>query len=95
MPYIYESVIASNYGWDLDKIRALDLIDFHVHLRICLVKENVDREFQASLVGAGPQSEKAPQASKIPNKSEFKGPRTETKREKVMSFTSKVREVRI
>lgn len=51
--YIYEHILAKHYGWSLDQIRAMDLQDFYVHLRMCLVREGVDRDFQARIAGLG------------------------------------------
>lgn len=50
--YLYEHIIASHYHWSLEAIRQMDLQDFYVHLRICLVREDIEREFQAKLAGA-------------------------------------------
>ncbi len=50
--YLYEHILASHYHWSLDDIRNLDLQDFYIHLRICLIREDTDREFQAKLAGA-------------------------------------------
>jgi len=50
--WVYEHVLASHYSWSLDDIRQMDLQDFFVHLRICLVREEIEREFQAKLAGA-------------------------------------------
>ncbi len=50
--YIYEHVLARHHGWDLDDIRRMDLQDFYAHLRICLVRESTEREFQAKVAGA-------------------------------------------
>jgi len=92
LPYIYESVIAEHYGWSLYDIRNMDLMDFYAHLRICLIKESVDQEFEAMLVGAGPKDGKS---QTIPNKSEVRGLTKHTKTEKIMQFSSKVRPVKI
>ena len=50
--WVYEHILARHYGWSLNAIRDMDLQDFFVHLRICLVREEVEREFQAKLAGA-------------------------------------------
>jgi hypothetical protein len=50
--WVYEHVLARHYSWKLEDIRQMDLQDFFVHLRICLVREEVEREFQAKLAGA-------------------------------------------
>jgi len=50
--WVYEHVLASHYSWSLEAIRQMDLQDFFIHLRICLVREEVEREFQAKLAGA-------------------------------------------
>ena len=47
--YVYEHILARHYGWSLNEIRAMDLQDFYIHLRICSVREDVEREFQAKL----------------------------------------------
>jgi hypothetical protein len=52
--YIYEHVLASHYKWTLDYIRDLDIQDFYAHLRMCLVKDGCDKEFQAKIAGAMP-----------------------------------------
>jgi len=50
--WVYEHVLASHYSWSLNDIRQMDSQDFFIHLRICLIREEVDREFQARLAGA-------------------------------------------
>lgn len=50
--WVYEHVLASHYSWSLADIRQMDLQDFFIHLRMCLVREEVEREFQAKLAGA-------------------------------------------
>ncbi len=48
---------------DLDKIRAMDYYDFQVHLRLAMVKENIEREFRMALEGIDPKAKKkAPKA---------------------------------
>lgn len=49
--YIYENILGEHYGWDLDQIRSLDIIDFNSHLHVCLGKEEADRQFQIELSG--------------------------------------------
>ena len=50
--WVYEHVLCSHYGWSLEEVRQMDLQDFFVHLRICLVREDVEREFKIKLAGA-------------------------------------------
>jgi len=72
---------------DLDRVRDLDLQDFYAHLRMCLVHDTIDKEFQARLAGAlsdeGAEKDTNTNDSEfhIPSKRETKGPYTETKRE--------------
>lgn len=100
-PYIYESVLAEHYGWNLDAIRMMSTKDFDVHLRICLAKEVADKEFQALLAGAGVGDSKASKKfdkSKlnVPNKQEQqKVAGRETQVENIIKFDGKVKEVRI
>jgi len=66
--FIYESIIAHHYGWNLEQIRALDYYDFLVHLRICLVRENVDFERKMLLSGHSPSKRSAEDILKTPVK---------------------------
>ncbi len=50
--YLYEHVIARHYSWGLKEIRGMDNYDFQSHLRICLIRESLDAEWQAKLSGA-------------------------------------------
>lgn len=50
--YIYEHILASSYHWTLDYIRSLDLQDFYPHLKMCMVRDALEKEFQARLAGA-------------------------------------------
>lgn len=52
---MYEHILAKNYHWNLDTIRDMDYYDFQVHLRICLVAENIENEFRLVLAGYGPK----------------------------------------
>lgn len=97
--YVYEHIIASHYGWELDKIRALDTQDFYVHLRICLEREAADKEHQAIMDGAVPSGNSNEQEvgkpkviakRKLPS-----GATVETTKEKSMKFNSSVRKVRV
>lgn len=96
--YVYEHIIASHYGWELDSIRGMDLQDFYAHLRICMAREAVKNEFQAMLAGATePESEERiksePQV--VSSKRLPSGAVLETTKEKTMKFSSKVRRVRV
>jgi len=53
LEYIYEHLIAKYYGWTIKEIRSLDLYDFQVHLRLCLVSEGIERDFRVMLAGGG------------------------------------------
>ena len=55
--YIYEHVLAKQYGWSLTEIRDIDYYDFLVHLRLCLVADTQDKEFELLAHGKG-QKEK-------------------------------------
>ncbi len=58
LKYIYEHLIAKHYGWDEDKIRGLDYYDFQAHLRISMVREQIDREFRMNLAGIRTEGQK-------------------------------------
>lgn len=49
---IYEHIIASTYGWDLDTIRKAREKDIREHVAACLAKRLVDKEYEAQLAGA-------------------------------------------
>lgn len=49
---IYEHIIASEYGWDLETIRKTSKKDIENHVSACLAKRIVDRKFQTQLAGA-------------------------------------------
>lgn len=51
--YIYEHVLAKQYGWSLAEIRDMDYCDFLVHLRLCLVADGKDKEFELTAHGFG------------------------------------------
>ena len=95
--YTYEHILASHYSWSLEDIRALDLQDFYVHLRICMEREAVRNEFQAMLAGAVEQEvndatskPRVAHTRKLPS-----GATVETTTEKPMNFRSKVKRVRV
>lgn len=96
-PYIFESTLAYHYGWDLDKIRALELKDFYAHLKVCLSRELAEKEFKALLAGAVPggQAPKGKFLDRVPNKGQKSGAIREQQTENVMKFSGKVRPVRI
>ncbi len=54
LPYIYEHMIAFHYGWSLTEIRDMDIQDFNIHVRLCSVRDSIEKDFQAKIVGAGP-----------------------------------------
>lgn len=98
--YVYEHVLASHYGWELDKIRDMDLQDFYAHLRICMAREAVKNEFQAMLAGAGPDGGEVDekitsQPQTISSRSLPSGATVETQKEKTMKFHSSVKKVRV
>ncbi|MHA2279294.1 MAG: hypothetical protein ACXAC5_00175 [Promethearchaeota archaeon] len=95
--WVYEHVLASHYGWSLTEIRQMDLHDFFVHLRICLVREDVEREFKVKLAGAslGVGGETAPadgkeQITKI-QKHRHSTTETSTKSEKLRNEIGSLR----
>lgn len=49
--YIYEHLLAKYYGWSLKDIRAMDYYDFMVHLRLCMLSDIKDKEFELSSRG--------------------------------------------
>jgi hypothetical protein len=81
--WVYEHVLASHYSWRLEDIRQMDTQDFFIHLRICLIREEVEREFQARLAGATFEGDEPPgpdQEEKITDVKRHKsGAVTETK----------------
>ena len=96
--YVYEHIIASHYGWELDNIRKMDLQDFHAHLRICMERDSVRNEFQAILAGAtNPESEEKVDAQPrvISSRKMPSGATVETTTEKTMKFSSAVKRVRV
>lgn len=97
-PYIYEHVIAAAYGWTLEEIRQMDTKDFYVHLKICMIREGIDKEFQALLAGAKPGGEKKSAGAdkskfNVPNKREHRGATRQVKTEKAMSFQGRIKPV--
>lgn len=80
----------------MEKIRNLDLKDFYAHIRICLMKEVAEKEFQALLAGASPgRTSSEGRVDRVLNKEQQRGSITQKKTEKAMSFSSKVRKVKI
>ena len=55
---------------DLDKIRNMDYTDFMIHCRICLARENVDKEFKLNLAGVDTRKKVSPEEAlkNIPKK---------------------------
>lgn len=51
--YLYEHLLAKHYGWSLSDIRNLDMYDFWVHVRLCLVADAVEKEFHVRSMGGG------------------------------------------
>ena len=49
--YIYEHLIAKYYGWSLKEIRDMDYYDFLVHLRLCVMADGQDKEFELTTHG--------------------------------------------
>lgn len=64
---LYEHIICRHYSWSLDAVRAMNMHDFKTHLEICLVREDIEREFQMALVGVKPDTA-APPVPDIPKK---------------------------
>jgi len=71
--YVYEHILAYTYKWNLEYIRSLDYYDFNAHLRMCLTREEIEKEFSIALVGGGSKKSK----SSMPVKA---GSKTVTKR---------------
>ena len=58
LPYLYENIIMEHYGgMNIENVRNMNESDFEIHLRICLAKEDVEREFQMNVHGAGSKSQ--------------------------------------
>lgn len=98
--YVYEHIIASHYGWELDSIRGMDLQDFYAHLRICMAREAVKNEFQAMLAGAtepggGIDEKMTSQPQVVSSKRLPSGAVVETTKEKPVSFRGNVKRVRV
>lgn len=51
VPYIYEHIICRNYQVLPNLVRELDYFDFNIHLRLCIIKEQLEKEFMANLSG--------------------------------------------
>jgi len=52
LPYIYEHLMLKHTGMNLTEIRNMRYDEFQIHLRLCMISEGLDREFQAGLAGA-------------------------------------------
>ena len=65
--YIYEHIIAKHYGWTLTEMRSIDYCDFQAHLRLCLVADNKDKEFELQAHGIDTKK-KVPSAESIMKK---------------------------
>lgn len=106
--YVYEHILAKHYSWSLEAIRDLDVHDFFMHLRICMIHENLDKEFSARLAGAEIKSDDfeeeivntnaeatSPQDFGLPTKREQRGTIHQQKTNKLLKFKSKVRRVKV
>lgn len=52
LPYVYEHIILRNYGgMSLESVRSMDYGEFLIHLRLCLLAESANKEFQANVAG--------------------------------------------
>lgn len=51
LAYIYEHIIARNLKIDIGIIRDWNLYDFHAHLRLCVIYEHINREFESNIAG--------------------------------------------
>lgn len=51
MPLVYEHILASEYGWDEEKIAKLDYSKALEHVQMCLTRENLRREFEMEIAG--------------------------------------------
>ncbi len=68
LPYIYEHVILKCYNWTLEYLRSIDHADFMAHLRLCMVSEVADKEFQIQSRGLGAAKKKqTPKGSHVIN----------------------------
>ena len=63
--HIYEHMLARHYGWSLESIRLMSYYDFQVHIRICMMRDASERDFQLALAGAKP---KGAGGSKMPSR---------------------------
>lgn len=97
--YVYEHIVASHYGWELESIRNMDLQDFYAHLRVCMERESVQNEFQAMLAGAGPVKDKVIEEGSKPqvvsSKKLRSGAVQKTTKEKAVRFQGRVKKVRV
>lgn len=107
--YVLEHIIAKTYGWSLEAIRDMPLSDFWPHLRICMVSEEADKEYQARLAGAeipdeeptgdrgivGDGKDAKPEDFKLPPKGESRGTIKTQKEQKLLKFQGKVRETTV
>ena len=49
--YIYEHLLSKYCHWSLSEIRGMDYYDFLVHLRLCMVSDTQDKEFEMAVQG--------------------------------------------
>lgn len=49
--YIHEHIIAKTYHWSLKEIRDMEYYDFLVHLHLCLVSDEKEKEFELTAHG--------------------------------------------
>lgn len=73
---IYEHLLAWHYGWSLEDIRNMSNYDFQVHVRICIMRESVEKDFKALLAGAKSKD------SGVINKMKPSSPRSEIQHKK-------------
>lgn len=85
--YVYEHLLARNYGWSLEDIRDLNLADFHAHVRVCLAYEESEKHFKVLLAGGGRKKSKSVTPGTKGNK--------EVRTEKLLDFQSTPQPVRI
>ena len=75
--YIHEHVIAKSYHWSLEDIRNMDYYDFQVHLQLCLVRDNLDKEFALHVAGHKKPKNTAPDSKLLKGSGTVKEVRTE------------------
>jgi len=51
-PCVYESMLAERYGWTPEVMEEMDYVEFQSHLRVCVSREEVEKDFQLTLAGA-------------------------------------------